>query len=89
MSDVQKFHEHVEKHPEVRSKLESKTNKAEFLKEAVKLGKEHGYNFSEDDISKYIDSGAVPGRLSSGQLQSSGGGHPESYTYSKPGCLRH
>ena len=37
-------------HDDVRQKLESSNDEIAFVKNAVDLGKEHGFDFSEDDV---------------------------------------
>ena len=87
--DLQSFQQTVNSKPEVKQKLQSTKNKSEFISEAVRLGKEHGYNFTDSEVQEFLDSSASPTRSLSDQQLQSGVGRPESYTYSKPGCQHH
>ena len=87
--DLQSFQQTVNSNPELRQRLQNTKSKAEFIREAVRLGGEHGYNFSEQDVQQFLDSSASPTRSLNDQDLQSGVGRPESYTYSKPGCQHH
>ncbi len=72
VENAKKFLDSVKKNPLVKTQLENISDKDTLAKTAVKLGKQMGYEFTEEEVKKVL--GQADGKLSGGDLGDLAGG---------------
>lgn len=88
LQDLKSFQQEVDKNQGLKDKLQAQTNKAKFIEVATQLGKEHGFNFTPQEVQEFIDGPDSPTRTLGDEQLEANVGRPDKYTYSKPGCNR-